>query len=150
MVDPGPGPPECQAVGRARIGAYRLERELAEGGTATVHLAHHALLKRPTAIKIMKRHMASDEQAARFEREVRLVSELRHPNTIEIYDYGHTRDGLLYYAMEFVDGLALDALVARERALPLERMVHIMTRSARRCRRCTPKAWSTATSNRKM
>ena len=110
-----------------RIGAYRLVRELAEGGTATVHLAHHALLKRPTAIKIMKHHMATDEQAARFEREVRLVSELRHPNTIEIYDYGHTRDGLLYYAMEFVDGLALDALVARESALPLERMVHIIT-----------------------
>ncbi len=110
-----------------RIGAYRLERELAEGGTATVHLAHHALLKRPTAIKIMKHHMATDEQAARFEREVRLVSELRHPNTIEIYDYGHTRDGLLYYAMEFVDGLSLDALVARERSLPLERMVHIVS-----------------------
>ena len=99
------------AVGR-KIGAYRLERELAEGGTATVHLARHALLKRPTAIKILKRHMATDEVAARFEREVRMVSELRHPNTIEIYDYGHTHDGLLYYAMEYVDGLTLDALVA--------------------------------------
>jgi len=114
------------AAGR-KVGAYRLERELAEGGTATVHLARHALLKRPTAIKIMKHHMATDEQAARFEREVRLVSELRHPNTIEIYDYGHTRDGLLYYAMEFVDGLTLDALIARERSLPLERMVHIVS-----------------------
>ena len=78
------------AAGR-RIGAYRLERELAEGGMATVHLAHHALLKRPTAIKILKRHLATDELAARFEREVRLVSELSHPNTIEIYDYGQTR-----------------------------------------------------------
>ncbi len=113
------------AAGR-RIGAYRLERELAEGGMATVYLARHALLKRPTAIKILKQHMATDEQAARFEREVRLVSELRHPNTIEIYDYGHTRDGLLYYAMEYVDGLTLDALIARERALPLERMRHII------------------------
>ncbi len=113
------------AAGR-RIGAYRLERELAEGGAATVHLARHALLKRPTAIKILKRHMATDEFAARFEREVRLVSELRHPNTIEIYDYGHTSDGLLYYAMEFVDGLTLEALIARERVLPLERMRHIV------------------------
>ncbi len=84
------------------------------------------LLKRPTAIKILKRHIATDEVAARFEREVRLVSELRHPNTIEIYDYGHTHDGLLYYAMEYVDGLTLDALIARERALPLERMRHII------------------------
>lgn len=110
-----------------RIGAYRLERELAEGGTSTVHLARHALLKRPTAIKILKRHMASDELTARFEREVRLVSELRHPNTIEIYDYGHTGDGLLYYAMEYVDGVTLDTLIARERALPLQRMRHIVT-----------------------
>jgi serine/threonine-protein kinase len=113
------------AAGR-RIGAYRLERELAEGGTATVHWARHALLKRPTAIKILKRHHATDELSARFEREVRLVSELRHPNTIEIYDYGHTADGLLYYAMEYVDGLTLEALVAREHTLPLERMRHIV------------------------
>ena len=109
-----------------RIGAYRLERELAEGGMSTVHLARHALLKRPTAIKILKRHMATDELAARFEREVRLVSELRHPNTIEIYDYGHTRDGLLYYAMEYIDGLTLDRLITRERTLPLGRMRHII------------------------
>ncbi|MCC7327500.1 MAG: serine/threonine protein kinase [Burkholderiales bacterium] len=113
------------AAGR-RIGAYRLERELAEGGSATVHLARHALLKRPTAIKILKRHMATDELSARFEREVRLVSELQHPNTIEIYDYGHTNDGLLYYAMEYVDGLSLDALLAREPTLPLERIRHIV------------------------
>ncbi len=109
-----------------RIGAYRLERELAEGGMATVHLARHALLKRPTAIKILKRHLATDERASRFEREVRLVTELQHPNTIEIFDYGHTPDGLLYYAMEYVEGLTLEALVARERALPLGRMRHIV------------------------
>jgi serine/threonine-protein kinase len=113
------------AQGR-RIGAYRLESELAEGGMATVHLARHALLKRPTAIKIMKRHMATDELAARFEREVRLVSELSHPNTIEIYDYGQTPDGLMYYAMEYVDGITLDALVDREGALPLGRMRYIV------------------------
>jgi eukaryotic-like serine/threonine-protein kinase len=112
------------AAGR-RIGAYRLEGELAEGGMATIHLAHHALLKRPTAIKILKRHLATDELAARFEREVRLVSELSHPNTIEIYDYGQTADGLFYYAMEFVDGTALDALVSEDGAVPLGRMRHI-------------------------
>ena len=113
------------AAGR-RIGPYHIERELAEGGMSTVHLARHALLKRPTAIKIVKRHLATDEVVARFEREVRMVAELRHPNTIEIYDYGHTHDGLLYYAMEFVDGLTLEALVARERTLPLERMRHVV------------------------
>ncbi|MFO1311574.1 MAG: serine/threonine protein kinase [Burkholderiales bacterium] len=113
------------AAGR-RIGAYRLERELAEGGMATVHLARHALLKRPTAIKILKRHLTTDELAARFEREVRLVSELAHPNTIEIYDYGQTPDGLLYYAMEYVDGITLEALVAQTGALPLGRLRYIV------------------------
>ena len=130
-----------------RIGAYRLDRELAEGGMATVHLARHALLKRPTAIKILKHHMATDEVAARFEREVRLVSELRHPNTIEIYDYGHTRDGLLYYAMEYVDGLTLDALVARERTLPLNASGTSSRKYAQRWPKCMREAWSTATSS---
>lgn len=113
------------ATGR-RIGAYRLESELAEGGMSTVHLARHALLKRPTAVKIMKRHMATDELAARFEREVRLVSELSHPNTIEIYDYGQTPDGLLYYAMEYVPGITLDALVTEAGGLPLGRVCYIV------------------------
>jgi serine/threonine-protein kinase len=109
-------------VGSGRkLGAYRLERELAEGGMATVHLAHHALLKRPTAIKILKRHLATDEVSARFEREVRLASELQHPNTIEIYDYGHTPDGLNYFAMEYVEGVTLEQLVARDGPVPLPR-----------------------------
>lgn len=116
---------DSPSAGR-RIGAYRLERELAEGGMATVHLSHHALLKRPTAIKILKRHLTTDELAARFEREVRLVSELSHPNTIEIYDYGHTPDGLLYYAMEYVDGITLEALVAETGPLPLGRLRYIV------------------------
>ena len=115
--DPGSG---------RRIGAYRLERKLAEGGMATVYLARHALLKRPTAVKILKRHLATDELLARFEREVRLASSLEHPNTIEIYDFGHTADGLFYYAMEYLDGLSLEALVAHEGRLPLGRARHVV------------------------
>ncbi len=109
-----------------RIGAYRLERTIAEGGMAHVHLARHALLKRPTAVKILKRHLATDEVLARFEREVRLSSTLQHPNTIEIYDYGHTADGLFYYAMEYVDGLSLEELVARDGPPPLARTRNIV------------------------
>ena len=110
-----------------RIGAYKLDRELAEGGMATIHLAHHALLKRPTALKILKRHLATDELLARFEREVRLASELDHPNNVEIYDFGHTTDGLFYYAMEYVDGVTLADLVVREGPLPLARMRRVVT-----------------------
>jgi serine/threonine-protein kinase len=115
--DPGAG---------RRIGAYRLERKLGEGGMATVYLARHALLKRPTAVKILKRHLATDELLARFEREVRLASSLEHPNTIEIYDYGHTSDGLFYYAMEYLDGVVLEELVARDAIPPLARTRHIV------------------------
>jgi len=111
---------------RRRIGAYKLERELAEGGMATIHLAHHALLKRPTAVKILKRHLATDELLARFEREVRLASELDHPNNVEIYDFGHTADGLFYYAMEYIDGITLAELVAREGTLSLGRMRYVV------------------------
>lgn len=108
------------AAGR-RLGAYKLERKLAEGGMANVHFARHALLKRPTAVKILKRHLATDENLARFEREVRLASELSHPNTVEIYDFGHTPDGLFYYAMEYIEGLTLNELVYRDGPLPVER-----------------------------
>ena len=53
-----------------RLGAYTLEREVSDGGMATIYLARHALLKRPTAIKVLKKHIATDEFIHRFEREV--------------------------------------------------------------------------------
>ena len=109
-----------------RLGQYTLEREIGEGGMARVYLARHALLKRPTAVKILKRHKATDEMIARFEREVQLASRLAHPNTIEIYDYGHTRAGDFYYAMEYLEGVSLAELVAAEGALPPARVAHIL------------------------
>ncbi len=65
-----------------RLGAYTLERQISEGGMATIYLARHALLKRPTAVKILKKHVATDEFIHRFEREVQLASQLLHPNTV--------------------------------------------------------------------
>ena len=76
-----------------RLGRYTLLKEIGEGGMASVYLGRHALLKRPIAIKILKRALATDEIVARFEREVQLASQLTHPNTIHIYDYGRTRGG---------------------------------------------------------
>jgi serine/threonine-protein kinase len=116
------------ALGRdaRRLGPYRLEGVIEEGGMATVHRAVHALLKRPTAIKILKRHLATDELIARFEREVQLASRLEHPSTVEIYDYGRTPDDTFYYAMEFVDGLTLAKLVETEGAQPVPRIAHVL------------------------
>ena len=109
-----------------RLGQYTLERQIGEGGMAKVFLARHALLKRPTAVKILKRHLANDEVIARFEREVQSASRLAHPNTIEIYDYGRTRDGDFYYVMEYLDGVSLSQLVAAHGAVGAARTVHIL------------------------
>ncbi len=109
-----------------RVGQYTVEREIGEGGLSHVYLARHEHLKRPTALKVLKKHLASDEVVTRFEREVQLCSQLTHPNTIEIYDYGRTRDGTFYYAMEYLTGISLEDLVRREGPLPVSRAVHAL------------------------
>ena len=109
-----------------RLGAYTLERKISEGGMATIYLARHALLKRPTAIKILKKQVATDEFVHRFEREVQLASQLLHPNTVEVYDFGRTREGQPYYVMEYLDGLTLAELVAHSGPVPPGRAIHIL------------------------
>ena len=113
-----------------RLGAYTLEKRISEGGMATIWLARHALLKRPTAVKILKKHVATDEFVHRFEREVQLASQLRHPNTVEIYDFGRTRDGQPYYVMEYLDGVTLAELVERSGRTPPGRAIHILRQVA--------------------
>jgi serine/threonine-protein kinase len=114
-------------VGEDRvIGQYQLETQIGEGGMAKIYLARHALLKRPVALKMLKRHLASDEIVARFEREVQLASTLSHPNVVEIYDDGHSAEGHFYYAMEYIEGINLGELIANAGALPVPRAVHIL------------------------
>lgn len=109
-----------------RLGAYTLEKRIGEGGMAVVYRARHALLKRPCAVKLLRPARATDETIARFEREVQLASQLAHPNTVEIFDYGRTADGHFYYAMEYLDGITAAELVARSGAVPVPRAVHIL------------------------
>jgi serine/threonine-protein kinase len=113
-------------LGGRKIGPYRLTRRIGEGGAAAIYFAEHDFLKRPTAVKLLKPARMTDVMMARFEREVQLASSLSHPNTIEIYDYGRTRNGLLYYAMEYLDGLTVAEVVARDGALPVARCLHIL------------------------
>jgi len=110
-----------------QVGVYSLREKLGSGGMGDVYLAEHRLLKRPCAIKLIKPEIAGDEKAiARFESEVQVAARLTHPNTIEIYDYGHTQDGTFYYAMEYLPGLNLQEMVDRFGPLPPHRLVHLL------------------------
>lgn len=108
------------------VGPYRLEEKLGEGGMGTVFLAKHAMLKRPAAIKLMKDDQVGPDSLSRFEREVQIASRLTHPNTIEIYDFGSTKSGGFFCAMEYVDGLTLYDLVSEYGPVSPERGVFIL------------------------
>jgi len=110
-----------------QLGQYTLEEKIGEGGMGVVYRARHALLRRDTAVKLLVPELAGAVAVARFEREVRLTCRLTHPNTIQVYDYGHTPDGIFYYAMEYLRGVNLHELVARYGLLPESRVIHILT-----------------------
>lgn len=107
------------------LGPYKLKSPIAQGGMGVVYLAEHALLKRRTAVKVLSGEL-SKTNVARFEREVSLASKLTHPNTIEIYDYGRSPEGVFYCAMEYVEGPTLSALVTSFGPPSPERVVYIL------------------------
>jgi len=109
-----------------QLGQYKLDRKIGEGGIGAVYRASHALLLRPTAIKLLKPDRVSPEDVDRFEREVQHMSQLTHPNTVAVYDYGRNLDGVFYYAMEYLAGIDLEQLVKRFKAQPAGRVVHIL------------------------
>ncbi len=108
-----------------RLGQYRLDKKIGAGGMGTVYRATHALLKRPTAVKLLD-HGASERDMERFEREVQVTARMTHPNTVAVYDFGHTPAGIFYYAMEYLVGITLAELVRDDGPQPEARVVSIL------------------------
>ncbi len=118
---------EEQAFEAQQLGQYRLLRRLGSGGMGEVYLGEHLLLRRPCAIKLIRPDQAGDPTTLqRFEREVQAMANLTHPNTVEVYDYGHAEDGSFYYVMEYLPGPTLEHLVAEHGPLPAARAIHFL------------------------
>ncbi|MBX9928540.1 MAG: serine/threonine protein kinase [Gemmatimonadaceae bacterium] len=106
---------------------YHILKKLGEGGMGQVYLAEHVKMGRKSALKVMNPGMTQDADAiARFNREASNASRLNHPNICAIYDFGETPDGLIYLAMEFIEGESLTSLVERNGALPAPRAASII------------------------
>lgn len=110
-----------------RVGNYTLEEIIGRGGMGVVYKARHDMLKRPAAVKLIHSDQLSEKSIDQFEQEVQLTSQLEHPNTISIYDYGRTNEGIFFYAMEHVDGMTLKQLVQIYGAQPAGRVIQILS-----------------------
>jgi serine/threonine-protein kinase len=122
-----------QDLRRAReMGSYRLDSLLGQGGMGEVWRARHRMLARPAAVKLIRPDALGSDPAAvdtavrRFEQEAQITAGLQSPQTVELYDFGVSEEGTLYYVMELLDGVDLESMVRKWGPLPPERVVHLL------------------------
>ncbi|PYP41134.1 MAG: hypothetical protein DMD43_07230 [Gemmatimonadetes bacterium] len=110
---------------------YQVERRVGEGGMGEVYLARHVLIGRSCALKVLSASVSQDPDAVtRFNREATNASRISHPNVCAVYDFGLTPDGLVYLAMEYVDGRTLSAVAEESGPMPVPRAVELTTQCA--------------------
>jgi serine/threonine-protein kinase len=113
-----------------RLGPYVIARKIGEGGMGVVYQAVHEQLHRAAAVKVLSPWLATELGRQRFEREVRACAALRNAHTVDIYDFGESDDGVLYYAMELLDGFDLGRLVDLDGPQSAARTIRILTQIA--------------------
>lgn len=107
---------------------FLVQERLGQGASGTIYRAEHVTLRRKVAIKVLHHELVRDDLALeRFRREATTVADIDNDHIVEIHDFGRTPDGRLYLAMELLEGETLDAVLAREGKLPVERVVDVMT-----------------------
>ena len=105
---------------------YEILKSIGEGGMANVYLAHDKILDRDVAIKVLRGDLENNEKfIRRFQREAKSVSDLSHPNIVEVYDVGE-EDGQHYIVMEYIDGKTLKQLIQKRGALTVPEVIDIM------------------------
>jgi len=118
---------EDRMIGRTLPGGYHILDLISVGGMGRVYRAEQSVLGRTVAVKVIHPHLLADENAAlRFMTEARAASQLNHPNSVAVYDFGRTEDGQPYLVMEFLRGKDLATVAWEEGPLPFKRVVDVL------------------------
>ena len=116
----------------SRLGAYKIDRMLGEGGMGFVYEATHEVLNRRSAIKMLRPELANQAQiVTRFLNEAKAVNLIDHQHIVNVYDYGDSQDGSVYFVMEFLEGETLDDLMRKRRPMQLPLLLHVFGQIAK-------------------
>lgn len=115
-------------IGKIVGDKYIVKELIGSGAMGSIYKAEHKDLSRPVALKVLHRHLLTDEgQVHRFHREAKAASRLHHPNCIMILDFGKTEDGWFYIAMEYLPGRDLSRIIAKDGKMAVKKAIHIAT-----------------------
>ena len=124
-------PKSDDLVGQVVADRYHIVSKIGEGGMGQVYLAEHVRMKRKSAVKVMSPRLAQDPDAIqRFNREASNACQIAHPNVAAVYDFGETDEGMIYLAMEYIEGEPLTNVIRRQGALPAARAADITRQTA--------------------